>query len=274
MLKTSSCQSLLQSIGTRFRINNNNWHSDAIEWMGEAIRAVGYHTGFEKKDKDLKVKNYRVEVPGDLETLNYIYYNGIPLVIANDRQDLLLPSVKSNLQVTTYQDTLDLNKQVDRLEALKIIYAATPTPATLTLINDVTNKITALISNIRLGANSDLYHGDYYSIDGGYFKTSFASGIITAFYNGYSLDASGYPLIVDTFKYRMTVEWYVMAQLCLQGYSHHEINYRLADAKYEDYRQQASNEAKVFGVDKMERFYERWSSIKRDLQGVHVYDAL
>jgi len=274
VLKTTSSLSLIQSIGTRFRINNTNWHSDAIEWMGEAIKAIGYHTGFEPKEKTLTVKNYRVAVPSDLESLKLIYYKDIPLPIAHDRQDLLLPSEANNLNLISYQDTLTLNKEVKRLEELRDIYAQTPTEDTLTLISTTSNKVASLVSNIRLGANSDYYDGDYYTIEGGYIKTSFASGSIKAYYNGFMLDEYNYPLIVDTYKYRMTLEWYVMTQLCLQGYQHPTINYQLSDNKFEDFRQQASNEAKIFSRDKMDRFMERWTSIKRDISAVHVYDAL
>ncbi len=274
VLKTTSCLSLIQSCGTRFRIKDTNWHSDAIEWIGEAARAIGYHTGFETKDIDVKIKDYKGKFPAEAETLNFIYYNNLPLPIAHDRQDLLLPSVKSNLNVLTYPQVLDLNKEVDRLKALQVMYAATPTTTILDAITNASNKVSAMISNIGLGAASNYYDGDYYSIDGGYIKTSFSDGTVKVNANCFILDVEGYPMVIDTYKYRMCCEWNIMANLCLQGYTHPEINWRIADAKFDDFRQQASNEAKVLGRDQMDRFYERWSSVYRDIQGVHVIGSI
>ena len=60
----------------RLKPSDSNWIADAIEDIGEAIQAIGYHCGFEQKatpsNQPVEVKGHRTQMPCDYDRLLFI----------------------------------------------------------------------------------------------------------------------------------------------------------------------------------------------------------
>lgn len=277
-IKTISSKAVIQRTATMFGIKDNTWHSDAIDWIGEAIQAIGYHCGFETVPIYLKINNYRCNIPSQLESLNYIEYNGHRLSLGIDKSEygFVNDCNKDIRTIATYNELLELNKEIDRLAVLQDELAVTPNDKDIqNSIIDSNQKITTYVQQFRLAANTQ-FAREFYNIEGDYIKCSFATGLIKLNAQSFMLDESGYPRVIDTYKYVEAVKWYLIRALCLQGFKHPEIDWKTANVMWDGngsnekgFRYQASNEQKMPNIDQMERFSQRWQSVKREAHIQH-----
>lgn len=260
--KKISCKYVISKLATQFKLSDSGWHGEAIEYIGEAIKGIGYHTGFESvTGMPLMVKNYKVKIPCNLESIETIWYDCCPLLLAYDRDKFHKRNLLNlkNSYVATYEDILEYNKTVDRIvELKKEIQEETLNPLNpdLTKMQAMEQALTSYYQQLVtigrtncLGDNCNLFRGQWYMIENDYIKTSFESGIIHIDGNTIGLDSDGYPLVVDTFKYLTALEWYVRYQMLLSGYALIDINWMQANQMWEDARQKAANEPKIMGID-------------------------
>lgn len=118
--------------------------------------------------------------------------------------------------------------------------------------------------------NSNRFNGrgntDYFNTNDFGLEFPFETGEVKLIYIVFPTDEEGFPLIIDTFKYKKAIEWYVMSQMILGGYKHHDntIDYKFANEMWEDFAYKAQNEIKMPSIDRMERFARMWTSIKLD----------
>ncbi len=99
---------------------------------------------------------------------------------------------------------------------------------------------------------------DYYVINPNYIITSFEKGDIKVHYDAYMLDEEGFPLVPDNIYYKQALEWYVIRQMLLGGYTNPNFNWQIADQMWQRYCQSAQNDAMFPSIDKMESFRETW----------------
>lgn len=267
-IKTISSRGMLQRISTMFGVGNSNWHSDAIDWIGDAIQFIGYHAGFETKPIILEINNFRCNIPNCLESLNYIMYNGHRLPLGIDKSDYgfvnRVGPLADRLPLATYENALMLNKEIDRLAVLQQQLDADPTnPNLIDAIIDCNFLITTYVKDLRLGQYAQ-YSREWYNIEGDYIKTSFVKGNIQLNANAFIVDEFGYPRVIDAAKYKEAVSWFVISRLILQGYKHPELSWKDANEEWEMWRVRASNEQKMPDIDQLERFTNRWLSVKRE----------
>lgn len=266
-----------------FGLKHSGWQADCIDWIGEAIQGIGYHAGFETVPLQLEVKNFRCNIPNGLESLNFIEYNGHRLPLGIDKSDYGFVN-KSNggfRPITNYQEMLQLNKEIDRLAVLQ--QQLINEPNNIDIINaiiDANFKINQDVMQLRLAAYAQ-YAKEFYNIDGDYIKCSFESGVIQINAEAFLCDNQGYPRVIDTFKYIKAVEWYLIQALILQGYKHPELSWKEAYAMWDGdggaekgFRMKASNEQKMPDIDQLERFTQRWQSVKREAVVQHEIDFL
>lgn len=71
-----SSQTVLRMVHRTLRPTSNAWGPDAVEWIGEALGLIGSIPQLVDKVKDLEVKNYRANLPCDLEVITMMGYSG------------------------------------------------------------------------------------------------------------------------------------------------------------------------------------------------------
>jgi hypothetical protein len=267
-MKTVSTEYIINKVIKDFKITDTSWIGDAVDWVGDAIESIGYHCGLTTyMTEPLKVVNHTVELPCNLVTLKGVYHDGVRLVLGSDLTgSLKLHDYSSSNLNDTISDEDFITLQ--RLYVQKNVIDAIVSPTAQDLLDreDVCKQIEALTSCKKL-SNSAINHCvlPYYNLKPNFIQTSFADGYIQILHAGFTIDENGFPAILDTFKYREAVMWRVLRGTCLQGYIHPTIDFKMADDLFEKYRFQASNEQKMPSLDNLERFTNRWLSVKRGI---------
>jgi hypothetical protein len=233
--KFVSSKTIIAKIARTFKPNSSSWINEAIEDLGWAIPAIGYHAGFENKQTlppYLKVKHNRTKIPCDVER-----------IIAVEK---LLPDVRKenilNPDGTTPTIEFDNNCNYKGVR--------------LSLGSDLTGyglaQDSVRTTNVTPAA-------DYYNLNTDYVVTSFTDGLIKLHYIGYATDKDNFPKIVDDPDYKMALEWYLFSQMILKGYKHPEIGFKEAFELWEVYRLRAENAMKGLTLDSAERFRNTWN---------------
>lgn len=252
-----------------FNLNNSNWYGNAVDWIGDAIEAIGYHCGFDEKEIDLKVKNFRVAIPSGMESIEYITHEGLRLPLGVDQSDygFVRTHTGSRPNLLTYEEALELGKYIDNLNALREM---DPTvPGVVEQIANMLFLINGIIGTGTLAGHLHRWNHHFYTIESEtqYIKTSFENGLIKVRCRMFKVDREGLPLILNTYKYKEAISWFIISRLLLRGDKHPVLTWEKANDEWDGqfgFRLQASNEGKMMSPDQMERFRQRWTSIKRD----------
>lgn len=266
MLRVTSEYILAKTVRD-FKIEDSSWYKDAIDWIGDAIEGIGYHCGFINKAYETKSRNHRAELPCDLISLYGVVHCGYRLPIGSDTSGLFLQCNEKNECCNNMSDLTDemflrLKVLYSKLDVINLIEE--PTADDLNDKEDILKEITDINSSCKLSNSCiDQCVLPYYNVNADFIQTSFSEGNITILYKAFQLDDKGFPMIIDSYKYRNAVMWFLIMKTLLQGYIHPNIDYKLAKAEWEDYRHKASNEQKMPSLDQLERFHNRWHSIKR-----------
>lgn len=269
--KYVSSKVVISKIATQFKFSDTSWQSLVIEYIGEAIKLIGYHTGFIKiQDFKVPVSNYTAKIPCEFEVVDYITHCGCPLFLAYG------PSVNSQSTpvIATHGEVMNYNDEVARIEKLKELIQEeelnifnpdlSKIQAMREALNGIYNKLVSIGSTVSLGSHYEEFTGKFYWMEKGVIKTSFESGEIELTGTSLPLDEEGFPMILDSGNYLKAIEWYVLFQMLLGEYSHNKLDWREAESRWEDFRYRASNEAKMLSRAELDRFTARWNSIKRD----------
>lgn len=103
---------------------------------------------------------------------------------------------------------------------------------------------------------------NYYTTNFDKIAVSFEQGEVTMFYTAFPLDCDGFPMVVDTYKYKEALKWYLVKNFLAQGNKHPVFSYQDAEQRFERFKDKAANEAKMPSIDKLERFTNMWTRIK------------
>lgn len=232
--KTVSSQAIIAKIYRTFKPTNSSWIVDTIENIGWAIQAIGYHAGFTKSDTGvLEVKNHRVKIPCEVERIIAIGH-----LIADSSENNIL-----NADGTTPTSNSTTSNQCGKKE-VRLRLGSDLTGYGLSTDNPRTTKMTP--------------SENYYNLNPDYVITSFETGFIKIYYVGFTTDKEGLPLVLDDFDYKTCIEWYCVSQMLLAGYKNPNIDFRIADSKFEEFRFKAENACKAPSIDATERFAATW----------------
>lgn len=268
---------VIARVGRLFKMEDSGWHGEAIDWIGEAMEAIGYHTAFVLKSTELEVCNHRTEYPCDLIRLKHIMYNGSRLLLGADMTKGLYirdTTEMAELQELTDHEYNELTALYSRLESKQAELDADPDNSELELdIEDIQSQITVLTTKRKLPQGSmEHITLPYYNLNGRFINTSFESGNIYPYYRAYPTDENGYPMIVDSYKYREACFWYLTKMLLLQGHPvSKELNWERAEAMWEKFRSKAAAEGIDTSADKLEGLLNMMHSIKRGLHAVDTF---
>jgi hypothetical protein len=237
-----SSKTVLAKVHRDFRPQVAGWHSSAVEWIGEALEAIGVSSALETKstaNPDCEgaayVKNHRYRIPCELVDILAIEYKGRKLPLGGD--------------ITGH--SLSQNKRTTE------IY----TDASRNSSHDLIAGNSQSIKKLTVEAQPLGESHDYYLLNPNYIQTSFEEGFIKIHYTAYPLDKEGFPLVPNHYKVLTAITWYIVKQLMLLGYKHPEINYKDAEQRWYEYRRLAENHLGFPTIDKMERFKNMWVRI-------------
>ncbi|KKN88753.1 hypothetical protein LCGC14_0246440 [marine sediment metagenome] len=274
----TSTEQILIKIKRQYGINIANRRADAIMFIGEAIEAIGYHTGFETVVEELTVSNYRVKKPyrfvGGEDNLS-IFYGTYSLPLSRNQYNLRYPHLGDTEESADANavKVAELQKEVDRYDALIITLATDPTDQDIIdAVAESQTTISSMTRALKIETQPIDDVVDSYNIQGDWIQTTFVSGTIEVHYKAFFVDeTTEYPMIVDTFKYRQAVMWYVFSRLLLSGETHGEFNFKKADLEWDYYRDQARQEPKMPSIDMSEEFTNHWT--RMSLNGRFMEEA-
>ena len=229
--RLTSSDIVIDRVMTVMRLSSMDWIMDGFEWMGDGIQAIGTSAPLVKTAKDLTVESHRAKLPCDLAALFFVEYQGRQLKLGGDFTGYGLVDKERTTQIYTTRTSS---------EGGLVYYDGTPAEYESSLI---------------------LNDNDYYLLNPDYLQTSFEAGKVRIHYAGYPLDKNQYPLIPDDFYYRKALEWYLISQLLLSGYKHSEINWQIADQKWEEFLPRAQNSMKFPDIGRMDRFKNMWTRL-------------
>jgi len=262
-----SARVIIDRIYRDFKPTDSNWYGDAWDMMGEAIEGIGYHVGFDKVEDTYSITSGNAKWTRKYTSIDFVEYNGLNLPLGGDKT---MTGIASSDQATVVIDPYrlsrmeDLITQWDNLEAMKegaspddiIVYTAKQA--------ELSKEIAKLANELSVTLNNNTIIGKYYQLLDNYILTSFAEGEIKVYGTAFPVDKDNIPMIVDTYKYRNACFFKLASLLLLQGYKHPQLNYALADERWETFRHQASNEPRIMDAAKHERFARMWTSYKFD----------
>lgn len=242
--KSISSDTILSKIYRDFRPSDSRWTASALEWIGEAIQAIGYFTGFvNKSGRDcvpLQVSNFRAKIPCDVERILHVEYEGEKLFFGSDDSGYL--SSKNSDSNATSSVNPDSNSN-------------TFTGVSSSLGSGGTERVNSdRTTNIEPDPNAP-----FFLLNPNYIHASFETGEIKLHYIAFPVDDEGLPLIIDEYHYKECVFWYIVFKMLLSGYKHPELRLRDAKDLFEDELPRAQNAAKFPSIYSMDRLQNLWS---------------
>lgn len=273
IVSQTSVETVLQMISS-LGLSGSGWQGEAIEYIGEAVQGIGFHAGYEKfSDMKVEVYNHKAHIPSCIETIHGVKSNGCPLVLAYDTDNMCeCNPLKSP---ASYNDITKYNEIIDNINCLRerILQGEEDKCDTtlLTAMKEELNRAYAMIGTFgTLGSGYSSYKGGWFSIENKIITVPFAEGEIELSGLRYKIDDRGYPLLVDSFKYKTAVYWYTLFKLLIGEYDHPKLNWKEAFQMWEEYREQAENEGFKLSPIQMDRFVHRWNSITRDARELYI----
>lgn len=226
---TTSSKSLIAKAKRDFNLQGTNWIYDAYEWIGECLRAIGHSAGFETKELDINVSNYRfANYPCDFESILGIEFNGVKL---------------EKLQDIRKSPTKALRKLGGS------VYGGSFTLATLDN-NGGTEEGETIVPSI---SNTQGYWNNL-----SYLQFTFEEGTATMYYKAIPTDEDGFPMVPDTYAHREAIIYYILFKYLSRGNTHPVWDIKSANEQFRLYRSQAANKGKFPSIDDMISFEKMW----------------
>jgi hypothetical protein len=237
-LKTVSYKQVLSKVDRDFGISPMNWKSMGIEWIGDALSAIGHSCDTEMVSCPVKVTNHRAPFPCNLANLLGIEYHGykLPLSGTHKASDLSFTSVTQDPYNYSMQG---FNRIDDEGGTPELTYA----------------NIQALPPSIG---------NQYYMLNPDYIITSFETDTIVIHYEGFVLDDEGYPKIPDSIEHKEALSWYILYKWLSRGNKHNTWGIKDAFQMWEKYLVQAQNQTAFPSIAEQERFTNMWCRIAMD----------
>ncbi len=287
--KYTKCESVIAKIMADANMSEKNIRiTDIREWIFEAVSKIGAPMQYIHRESGadgapvLKIEEYQVPIPEDLESLENIAYSEGPKG----------PWVPCRLETATFKEPKRDPK---------------PIHAVVGPTYDTNNKaITDIDPYVEVGNEPDPMHqpmryklptsqSQFYGINGmkylsralnngqldeptyfikpGWIVTNKKHGYIKLAYKSIATDERGYPLIPDLPSYQEAIYWYVMMKLnfpkflngSLGGHRKYNFNtYTYIQQQWNFYRNQAYAEAMMPNESEMRTIKNEWTKLIPD----------
>lgn len=237
--------------------------SDMIEWMGEAIQAIGTNGMKEESVMFLEIANHVADLPSEVSEVVKVYRNHkydigdcvLPLEAAvEDEHPVEIHDVTCGCDIIPDED---LPRWTRRFERRWEYLDWDVSPLRTNRFTPIALSSAILFSGVTCEAINEglsTCSGDEYQLQNGVIKTSFPTGQVAIAYRHTPLDSEGYPMIPDLYSVQAAITHYIsyklFARMWYQGREGMSDKMQWADREYQFYVKQAKNDTwMLYGID-------------------------
>lgn len=247
----TKCEQVIAKIMADSNMTETNVRTtDIREWIFEAVAKIGAPAQYIQKESGednvpiLKLEDYQVAIPEDLESLNAVAYS--------ETENGHYVSIRSN-ESTFKSSNFDTYNPYGIVAQQSQVPGDTSTPITM---------------------HSTVYNGDItYFIKPGWIVLNVKDGYVKLQYRSIATDDRGYPLIPDTTSYQEAIYWYVMMKLNFPKFLNGQLGgkmrfnfntYSYIQNQWQFYRNQAYAEAMMPNEGEMRSIKNEWNKLIPD----------
>ena len=238
VFKTVKFKFIIGKVLRDFDIEGVSWVPDAIEWIGEALKAVRHVTTYEKTQVVLNACDHKAAFPCGFYSLRYITYKGHVVPLGSTR-DYRAPSKAAGQQEKLFSG----------------IYSLPDLDGSSTTINSEETKAPTYVT------------GEYYLLNPNYIVTSWETGEFTLHYLALPVDEEGFPLFPDSYEHLEFISHYIAYKLMGRNYRiGGDWTRRELKAEKDEWLRKAriTSKASILRIDNMEKFTNSWARLKFD----------
>lgn len=247
----TKCEQVIAKIMADSNMTETNVRTtDIREWIFEAVAKIGAPAQYIQKESGednvpiLKLEDYQVAIPEDLESLNAVAYS--------ETENGHYVSIRSN-ESTFKSSNFDTYNPYGIVAQQSQVPGNTSAPITM---------------------HSTAYNGDItYFIKPGWIVLNVKDGYVKLQYRSIATDDRGYPLIPDTTSYQEAIYWYVMMKLNFPKFLNGQLGgkmrfnfntYSYIQNQWQFYRNQAYAEAMMPNEGEMRSIKNEWNKLIPD----------
>ena len=223
-----SSSTIISKLFRDLSLQDAHWISDSIEWMGEALDAIGTPVQMESKVKIAQTSSHKTPLPNMLMILEEVRYG-------------LHNADKTDEKPPKYEDF-----------PYKLSYSGVG-------IHE------SLVNSYEKTKSAQMYAEEDFFIKGGMIHTSFEKDWVAISYKALALDEAGYPMVPDDYSFSQALYWYVVMKMMEGGMQHPAgLNYFHAEERWLKYCSQARSSAKMPDAAKYREFGKAWVQLLPD----------
>ena len=262
--------------------------TDWKEWIAEGLHKIGAVRQYDLKVATLKIKDYQVKLPCDVEKINFVAYSHsahkgwIPMKKSTGQFSVMYKF--DNTLPECEKDCCEMLIPDDALIPLvKNMFHYNCDRRALDKLNGDLNlrqTLSALLNQYTVGCGKNFANGlDFsntvqYDIKPGYLVTNIRDGYIKLSYYSTYLDEDGMPMIPDLPSYQEALYWYVtMKILYIEYFKGNKPQNLYYDAKsaWCFYRKQAYAEAMLPDQNDMINISNSWHTLVPEIESDDTY---
>lgn len=103
--KFVSSQHIVSKIYRDFKLKDSSWELDALEWIGEAMEFIGTFSGFELRERLLRIKDYKGKLPTDVYALTGIKIGQKKLIAENPVDPFFQDKLREMVYLTNMENS-------------------------------------------------------------------------------------------------------------------------------------------------------------------------
>lgn len=219
------------------KLQDAKWVSDGIEWMGEALEAIGSIAQMVKEVKVAQASSFKVKMPANLALLEEVRYGRYTSTKTKDNP----PKLEDFTEVMAY---------------------------------DGRGTHPSLIPQYNTRKSAHLTHDETFFIKNGMINVSFEQDWVALEYQAFAVDEDGYPMVPDHYSYSQALYWYIVMKMMEGGMEHpagkQQINWAVAEDRWQYYCGQARNQSKMPDASKYRQFMKSWVKLVPDYTEVDL----
>lgn len=223
-----SSRSVIGKVFRDLNLQDAHWIVDSIEWMGEALEAIGSIAQMVKNSKVAKTSSYKVLMPPNLAVLEEVRYGHFTSSMTADSP----PKAEDFTQIMAYENNGSHPSLIPQYNSKK---------------------------GVKIGVNEGFF------IKGNMIQTTFEEDWVAIIYQSFAIDEDGYPMVPDHYSYDQALYWYIVMKMLEGGMVHpagnQQINWAVAEDRWQYYCGQARNRSKMPDASKYRSFMRSWVKI-------------
>lgn len=280
----------LDSTEVRQRTSDiREWIFEAVDKIGAPMQYISRELGSEGDPPVLKINDYQVPIPSDLQVLDGVAYAEkpegpwIPMsTMTGIFKDKRKPHPHPH--VHTYINHCPQNLTIDE-PAIEQVVDNMPPPPHQPMFYKMPTSQSQLYTNNLMKYSRRFIDGNVnkpeYFIKPGWIVTNQRHGFIKLAYKAIAVDERGYPLIPDLTSYQEAIYWYVIMKLTFPKFMSGKLTtmsskysqkyaqqtYFYTQQQWNFYRNQAYAEAMMPTADDMQNIKNDWNKLIPDWDG-------